>query len=167
LVHFSEEPSMPVAPAQQPTQRARTSENARVELTRQGRWRIGEGALAGTTILVVDDDHRNLLAMTALLERGRADVMTASSGPAGISALSQTPTIDIVLMDILMPGMDGYDTIRAIRAIDRFRSLPIVAVTGKVVAGERERCIDAGANDYVPKPVDTFELVEAISPWLP
>jgi CheY-like chemotaxis protein len=70
-------------------------------------------------------------------------------------------------MDIMMPVMDGYAAMRAIRALDQFKSLPIVAVTGKVVAGERERCIDAGANDYVSKPVDTGELLTAIGPWLP
>jgi CheY-like chemotaxis protein len=70
-------------------------------------------------------------------------------------------------MDIMMPGMDGYDTIRAIRAIEAFEQLPILAVTGKVVGGERERCMAAGANDYVPKPVDTDELLAAIGPWLP
>jgi CheY-like chemotaxis protein len=70
-------------------------------------------------------------------------------------------------MDIMMPGMDGYATIRAIRAMDRFTALPIIAVTGKVVPGERQRCLDAGANDYVPKPVNTVELLTAIGPWLP
>ncbi len=77
------------------------------------------------------------------------------------------PDIDIVLMDIMMPIMDGYDTIRAIRAIERFKTLPIIAVTGKAMAGERQRCLDAGANDYVPKPVDTAELFAALRPWLP
>jgi CheY-like chemotaxis protein len=70
-------------------------------------------------------------------------------------------------MDIMMPVMDGYDTIRAIRAFDHFRSLPIIAVTGKVVAGELQRCLDAGANDYIPKPVDSSRLVAAMGPWLP
>ena len=70
-------------------------------------------------------------------------------------------------MDIMMPVMDGYETIRAIRAIDRFNDLPIIAVTGKAAAGERQRCLDAGANDYVPKPVDTAELLAALRPWLP
>ena len=77
------------------------------------------------------------------------------------------PDIDIVLMDIMMPVMDGYDTIRAIRLIDRYADLPIVAVTGKSASGERQRCLDAGANDYVPKPVDTAELLAALRPWLP
>jgi CheY-like chemotaxis protein len=70
-------------------------------------------------------------------------------------------------MDIMMPVMDGYDTIRAIRRLDQFKTLPIIAVTGKVVVGERLRCIDAGANDYVPKPVDTAELLAVLMPWLP
>ena len=80
---------------------------------------------------------------------------------------SGSPDIDIVLMDIMMPVMDGYETIRAIRAIDRFKTLPVIAVTGKAMAGERQRCLDAGANDYVPKPVDTAELLAALRPWLP
>ncbi len=81
--------------------------------------------------------------------------------------LERAPDIDIVLMDIMMPVMDGYETMRAIRAIEQFEALPIIAVTGKVMAGERQRCIDAGASDYVPKPVDTAELLAALRPWLP
>ncbi|MCW2671855.1 MAG: sensor hybrid histidine kinase [Frankiales bacterium] len=121
----------------------------------------------GLSVLVVDDDFRNIFAMTALLERGQATVTVAESGPDAIHALERVPDIDLVLMDIMMPGMDGYDTIRAIRAVPRFKALPIVAVTGKVVAGERQRCLDAGANDYVPKPVDTVELLTVLGPWLP
>ena len=105
--------------------------------------------------------------MTALLERGHAEVTVAESGAEAIATLERMPEIDIVLMDIMMPVMDGYDTIRAIRTIDRFKTLPIIAVTGKATAGERERCIDAGANDYVPKPVDTAELLAALERWLP
>jgi CheY-like chemotaxis protein len=115
---------------------------------------------------VVDDDFRNIFAMTALLERGHAEVVVAESGPDAVAALEAAPDTDIVLMDIMMPGMDGYATMRAIRALDLFKTLPIIAVTGKVVSGERERCTDAGANDYVPKPVDTAELLAAIRPWL-
>jgi CheY-like chemotaxis protein len=118
-------------------------------------------------ILVVDDDFRNIIAMTALLERGHAFVTVVESGADAIAALERMPDIDIVLMDIVMPEMDGYATIRAIRAIDRFKSLPIIAVTGKATAGERQRCIDAGANDYAPKPVNTAELLAALRPWLP
>jgi CheY-like chemotaxis protein len=118
-------------------------------------------------ILVVDDDFRNIFAMTALLERGHADVTVAESGPDALAVLERIPDLDVVLMDIMMPVMDGYATIRAIRMLDRFDSLPIIAVTGKVMAGERERCIDAGATDYVPKPIDTAELIAVLRPWLP
>jgi CheY-like chemotaxis protein len=118
-------------------------------------------------VLVVDDDFRNLFALTALLERGHAEVVAAESGPEAIATLKRTPDIDIVLMDIMMPGMDGYTAIRTIRRLEAFRTIPILAVTGKVVGGERERCIAAGANDYVPKPVDTVQLLAAIGPWLP
>jgi CheY-like chemotaxis protein len=128
---------------------------------------LEQGVFEGLKVLVVDDDFRNIFAMTALLERGSAHVTIAESGPDAIAALERIPDIDLVLMDIMMPGMDGYATIRAIRAMEPFQTLPVVAVTGKVVAGERERCIDAGANDYVPKPVDTLELLTAIGPWLP
>jgi signal transduction histidine kinase len=129
-------------------------------------YAIDEGSLAGIKILVVDDDFRNLFAMNALLERGRADVSVAENGAEALAALEAKPDIEIVLMDIMMPGMDGYDTIRAIRAIERFVSLPIIAVTGKVVQGERQRCLNAGANDYIPKPVETAQLIAALTPWL-
>ena len=123
--------------------------------------------LTGTRVLVVDDDFRNLFALTALLERSRAQVITAESGAAALNILGGGgDTIDIVLMDIMMPVMDGYETIRAIRSLEGFGDVPIIAVTGKVVSGERERCIAAGANDYVPKPVDTNQLLTALEPWL-
>ena len=121
----------------------------------------------GRKILVVDDDFRNVFALTALLERGNAEVISAESGEAALAALAQSPEVDLVLMDIMMPGMDGYATMRAIRLLEAFAGLPIIAVTGKVMDGERERCVEAGANDYVPKPVDTVELLAAIGPWLP
>jgi CheY-like chemotaxis protein len=124
-------------------------------------------SLDGTTVLIVDDDFRNVFALTALLERVQATVQTAESGPDAISLLERRSGIDLVLMDIMMPVMDGYETIRTIRAHDAFSSIPIIAVTGKVVAGERERCLEAGANDYVPKPVNTAELLNAIGPWIP
>jgi CheY-like chemotaxis protein len=105
--------------------------------------------------------------MKALLERGGAIVTFAESGTDALEMMQKGSDADIVLMDIMMPGMDGYATIRAIRKMEPYKDLPIIAVTGKVMAGERQRCLDAGANDYVPKPVDTGELVAAISPWLP
>jgi len=121
---------------------------------------------SGKRVLVVDDDFRNVFALSALLERGQAQVFVAESGPEALAELERTPTIDLVLMDIMMPIMDGYAAMRAIRAQDRFATLPMIAVTGKVVAGERQRCLDAGANDYVAKPVDTVQLLAAIGPWL-
>ena len=118
-------------------------------------------------ILVVDDDFRNIFALSALLERGDADVTVAESGSEALAELRRGADFDVVLMDIMMPIMDGYETIRAIRAMDHFRTLPIIAVTGKVMDGERQRCIDAGADDYIPKPIDTADLLTALRPWLP
>jgi CheY-like chemotaxis protein len=126
-----------------------------------------DSPINGVKILVVDDDFRNIFAMTALLERGHADVLVAESGAEAIAMLERLPDIDVVLMDIMMPDMDGYDTIRAIRRIDRHKALPIIAVTGKSASGERQRCLDAGANEYVPKPVDTGELFAAFAPLRP
>ncbi len=117
-------------------------------------------------MLVVDDDFRNIFAMTALLERGGMTVLTADSGEVALEVLRTTPDIDLVLMDIMMPGMDGYETMEAIRLGLGLRDLPIVAVTGKVVGGEREHCIAAGASDYIPKPVSTIELMTALDKWL-
>ncbi len=116
---------------------------------------------------MVDDDFRNVFALTALLERGNAIVTSAESGPEAIETLKSGAEFDIVLMDIMMPGMDGYETMRMIRQLDQFKSLPIIAVTGKFVSGERQRCINAGATDYIPKPVDTVELQTVLAPWLP
>ena len=123
--------------------------------------------IAGLKVLMVDDDYRNIFALSALLERGKAEVSVAESGADAISLLERNPDIQLVLMDIMMPVMDGYQTIQAIRAIEQFKELPIIAVTGKVVPGERQRCIAAGANDYVTKPVDTAELLAAVRPWIP
>jgi CheY-like chemotaxis protein len=126
-----------------------------------------ESDFDGSKVLVVDDDYRNLFAMTAWLERGRAVVTVAESGPAAVASLESTPDIDIVLMDIMMPGMDGYATIRAIRSSDKFKTLPIIAVTGKVTPDERQRCIDAGATDYVSKPVDLVRFLAVLRAHVP
>jgi len=145
----------------------RTAKETRLKTARGRHNDIDDHPLEGTKFLVVDDDFRNVFALTALLERGLALVEVAENGPDAIATLQRMPDIDIVLMDIMMPGMDGYAAIRAIRALDGFRALPIIALTAKVVAGERERCIDAGASNYVPKPVDTAQLLTAVGPWLP
>jgi CheY-like chemotaxis protein/HAMP domain-containing protein len=150
-----------IVPAQPAADRARQSQE------RGGGNGFDNSPINGVKILVVDDDFRNIFAMTALLERGHADVLVAESGAEAIATLERLPDVDVVLMDIMMPDMDGYDTIRAIRRIDRHKDLPIVAVTGKSASGERERCLDAGANEYVPKPIDTGELLAALAPLLP
>ncbi len=121
---------------------------------------------AGATALVVDDDFRNIFALTALLERGGMTVVTAESGEAALQMLHSTPEIAVVLMDIMMPGMNGYETIEAIRLRPGLEALPIIAVTGKVVGGERARCLAAGASDYIPKPVNTVELMTVLGKWL-
>jgi CheY-like chemotaxis protein len=129
---------------------------------------LASRSLEGVKVLVVDDDSRNVFALTALLERANADVHAAESGADAIAALGRAPGIDVVLMDIMMPVMDGYAAIRTIRdAEGPGEHRPIIAVTGKVVIGERQRCIEAGADDYVPKPVDVAALLRAIGPWLP
>jgi signal transduction histidine kinase len=128
--------------------------------------RLDDHPFAGMKILVVDDDFRNVYALTALLERGQATVLTAENGAGALAVLAETHDVDTVLMDIMMPGMDGYATTRAIRNIEGLRDLPIIALTGKVAAGERERCLEAGADAYVPKPATSADLIAAISPWL-
>ncbi len=124
-------------------------------------------SLGGTTVLVIDDDFRNVFALSALLGRLKVDVITASSGEQGIAALGMEPNIDLVLVDIMMPGMDGYATMRAMRELPDLEDLPLVAFTAKVEAGERQRCIDAGASSYVSKPVDTMQLLAVLGEWLP
>jgi signal transduction histidine kinase/HAMP domain-containing protein/ActR/RegA family two-component response regulator len=126
------------------------------------------GVFDGATALIVDDDFRNIFALTALLERGGLTVIAAQSGPAALAILDgQSEAIDLVLMDIMMPVMNGYETMTAMRARPGLGKLPIIAVTGKVVGGERERCIAAGASDYIPKPIDTAELLAALTRWFP
>jgi len=126
-----------------------------------------DGAFHGMRVLIVDDDFRNIFALTALLERGHVEVISAESGEEGIATLKRTPDVDIVLMDIMMPVMDGYATMRAMRKLPLAENVPIVAITAHVSAGERQRCIDAGASAYIPKPVDTTELLLLLSEWLP
>jgi signal transduction histidine kinase/CheY-like chemotaxis protein/HAMP domain-containing protein len=123
--------------------------------------------LAGRKALVIDDDARNIFAITTMLERARLEVVSAESGQDGIAVLERTPDIDIVLVDIMMPVMDGYATMRAMRKLPSRGALPIIAFTANVVNGERQRCIDAGASAYVPKPVEPDELLMALGEWLP
>jgi len=126
----------------------------------------GDTLLAGRKVLIVDDDIRNIFAMTTVLEGCQMSVISAENGREGIEKLRATPGVEIVLMDIMMPDMDGYDTIRAIRRIPTFKQLPIVAVTAKAMKGDREKCIEAGAWDYLPKPVDSEQLLSVFRSWL-
>jgi len=123
--------------------------------------------LAGLTVLVVDDDARNVFALTALLQRFDLEVVSASSGAQGLAVLERTPHVKLVLVDIMMPGMDGYETMRAMRELPARGELPLVAFTAKVSEDERRRCADAGASAYVPKPVDPAQLLLVLGEWLP
>jgi CheY-like chemotaxis protein/HAMP domain-containing protein/GAF domain-containing protein len=122
--------------------------------------------LADKKVLIVDDDVRNIFALTSILERHQTQVLYAENGRDGIAVLQNTPDIDVVLMDVMMPEMDGYETMRAIREDSKFKSLPIIALTAKAMQGDREKCIEAGASDYITKPVDPEQLLSLLRVWL-
>ncbi len=123
-------------------------------------------ALLDKSVLVVDDDVRNIFALSSLLERRGMRVLTAATGREAISTLESTPDVALALMDIMMPEMDGYQTIQAIRQNPSFRRLPIIALTAKAMKGDREKCLEAGASDYLAKPVNTDQLLSALRMWL-
>jgi CheY-like chemotaxis protein len=122
--------------------------------------------LTGRKVLIVDDDLRNLFALTSLLERWGIDVTRAESGQEAIETLKSNPSIELVLLDIMMPKMDGYETMAAIRKMDECESLPIVALTAKAMKGDRQKCLDAGASDYIAKPVNHDQLLALLRVWL-
>jgi CheY-like chemotaxis protein len=122
--------------------------------------------LTGKKILIVDDDVRSIFALTSVLESYEIKVIFAENGKDGVATLSSTPDVDLVMMDIMMPGMDGYETMRLIRQDERHRLLPIVCLTAKAMKGDREKCIKAGASDYVSKPVDVDRLISLLRVWL-
>ena len=130
------------------------------------RLRQSDEALRGRKVLVVDDDVRNIFALTSLLEQHGMVVVSAETGTEAISLLDHDDDIDAVLMDIMMPEMDGYETIRKIRGNSRHRLLPILALTAKAMKGDREKCLEAGASDYIAKPVNTDELLALLRIWL-
>jgi CheY-like chemotaxis protein len=123
-------------------------------------------ALVGRKVLVVDDDVRNIFALSSVLERRGMTVLTAGTGREAISMLESTPDMAIVLMDIMMPEMDGYETMQVIRQNPSLRRLPIVALTAKAMKGDREKCLEAGASEYLAKPVNTEQLLSALRMWL-
>ena len=122
--------------------------------------------LIGRTVLLVDDDSRNIFALSSVLERRGMQVLTATIGSEAIALIEQTPQLAIVLMDIMMPEMDGYQTIENIRRNPAYRRLPIIALTAKAMKGDREKCLEAGASDYLAKPVNTEQLLSALRMWL-
>jgi len=124
-----------------------------------------DDALVGKKVLVVDDDVRNIFALSSVLERRGMEVLTAGTGREAIATLEATPDMAIVLMDIMMPEMDGYETMQVIRQNPSFRRLPIVALTAKAMKGDREKCLEAGASEYLAKPVNTEQLLSALRMW--
>jgi CheY-like chemotaxis protein len=123
-------------------------------------------SLAGKKVLVVDDDMRNIFALTSVLEEYEMKILSADNGRDAIDLVHQDRSIDAVLMDIMMPEMDGLDTTRAIRTIPGCKNMPIIAVTAKAMKGDRDRCLEAGAWDYLSKPVDKEQLLATLRAWL-
>ncbi len=123
-------------------------------------------ALQGKKVLVVDDDVRNIFALSSVLERHGMKVVTANTGKKAIGILEKTPDVSIVLMDIMMPEMDGYETMSVIRQKPEFKHLPILALTAKAMKGDREKCLQAGSSDYIAKPVNTDQLLSLMRVWL-
>jgi CheY-like chemotaxis protein len=126
----------------------------------------GQDALNGARILIVDDDARSVFALTGVFERYGAEVLYAENGRAGIESLERNEDISLVLMDVMMPELDGNATMRAIRNMPQFADLPIIALTAKAMKGDREKSIKAGASDYFPKPVETDHLLRLMRHWL-
>jgi CheY-like chemotaxis protein len=124
-----------------------------------------EDSIADRTVLVIDDDIRNIFALTSVLESHAARVLYAENGRTGIVTLARNPDVDVVLLDIMMPELDGYETLRRIRKESRYRALPVIAITAKALKEDREKCIQAGAFDYLPKPIEPDKLVELIRFW--
>jgi CheY-like chemotaxis protein len=110
-------------------------------------------------IMVVDDDSRNIFSLTNALENEGLECITAENGKLALDVLKQHPDVDLILMDVMMPEMDGYEATRAIRQMKQFDKMPIIALTAKAMKGDREKCLEAGANDYISKPVDTDQLL--------
>jgi CheY-like chemotaxis protein len=128
--------------------------------------RRNDPILSGKKVLIVDDDVRNIFALTSVLEQFQMQVVYAENGRDGIAMLQSNPGIDLVLMDIMMPEMDGYETMRSIRQMNQFATLPMIALTAKAMKGDCEKCLDAGATDYITKPVAIEQLLSMLRIWL-
>jgi len=125
-----------------------------------------ETIFQGKKVLVVDDDIRNVYALTNILEEKKIDVLIAQNGKEALDCLKNNSKVDLVLMDIMMPEMDGYETMREIRKLREFRNLPMIAITAKAMKGDKSKCIEAGANDYLSKPIDMDKLFSLMRVWL-
>jgi CheY-like chemotaxis protein len=125
-----------------------------------------DAVLNGRRVLVVDDDYRNLFSLTTVLEQHNMQVLQAENGRDALGILERTPDVDVILMDIMMPEMDGYETTRLIRQNPAFNRTPILALTAKAMKGDREKCIQAGASDYITKPIDVDQLLSLLRVWL-
>jgi len=139
----------------------RPEQNEKLEHLREN-----DPALTGKRVLVVDDDVRNIFALTSLLEDHHLVVVHAENGQEGIDLLRSTPGIEAVLMDIMMPEMDGYEAIAAIRQMEEFKQLPIIALTAKAMKADRDHCLEVGASDYISKPLDIDQLLSLLRVWL-
>ncbi len=128
--------------------------------------RAADDVFQGKTILAVDDDMRNIYALTGMLEDNDMQVLMAENGQEALDVLTEHPEIDLVLMDIMMPEMGGYEAMRAMRKDERWMKLPIIALTAKAMKGDRQKCLEAGANDYLSKPIDTGKLLSLLRVWL-
>ena len=125
-----------------------------------------DAGFKGKKVLVVDDDARNIFALKSALENEDIIFLEADNGRTGVEMIKQNPDISFVLMDIMMPEMDGYEAMKQIRRLDEFKSLPIVALTAKAMKGDRNKCIEAGASDYISKPVDIPKLKSLMKVWM-
>jgi len=122
--------------------------------------------LENKTVLIADDDVRNIFSLTKALEQLKMNVLTAVDGKDALRQLEDNGNVDIVLMDMMMPQMDGYESTAAIRKTEKWKNLPVIAVTAKAMTGDREKCINAGASDYITKPVDIDQLLSLLRVWL-
>ena len=129
-------------------------------------WQEDDEVLNGRRVLIVDDDIRNIFALTSVLERYNMHILSAETGRDAIQILQDAPDVDAVLMDTMMPEFDGLDTTRAIREIPDLKELPIIAVTAKAMKGDREKCIEAGAWDYLSKPVNPEQMLAVLRAWI-
>ncbi len=123
-------------------------------------------SLDGKSVLLIDDDMRNVFALSSAIQDQGMSVTVGKNGRDGINQLESNPDVDIILMDIMMPEMDGYEAMREIRKKDKYKDLPIIALTAKAMKGEKDRCTEAGASDYLSKPVDTERLLSLMRVWM-